>query len=164
MDVEIANEGPRPSGKARVLPWLVVWLVLMVPLVTMVSEDRSWGWDESMHVGLPATHMAQAVGTGDLREAANVALDCNQYPFVYPAFLATAEVLLGASDNPELFGRRVGRFVWSLGLLGLLLLSLELSFGMAESTRKLAAFFTLSLGLFSPLFMDYSGTRFPSSP
>ncbi|MFT4711107.1 MAG: hypothetical protein ACJAZ8_002092 [Planctomycetota bacterium] len=156
--------GSEVEGKQRFLPWFLLWLVLAIPMVLMVSEDRSWGWDESMHVGLPATHMAQAASTGDLGEAAQVALNCNQYPFVYPAVVASAELLFGAADNPELFGRRVGRFVWSLGLLGLLLLALELSVGLAESTRKLAAFFTICLGLFSPLFMDYSGTWFLEVP
>ena len=160
----MARLGDKDQGERRFLPWLLVWLVLAVPMVLMVNEDRSWGWDESMHVGLPATHMAHAVGSGDLGEAARVALDCNQYPFVYPTVVAAAELLFGAADNPEHFGRRVGRFVWSLGLLGLLLLSLELSVGLAESTRKLAAFFTLCLGLFSPLFMDYSGTWFLEVP
>ncbi len=160
-----AKEGGvgRPSLLRKfAFEWLA--LAVLLALGLLVDESRSWGWDESMHVGLPSTHMALALEVGEVREAVNVLLGCTQYPFVYPAFVAAAQVVSGNSNNPEVFGRRVGRWLWGLGLLGLALLTSEVTRKESALVRKLAVFFAFAFGLCSPLFMDYSATWFLEVP
>jgi len=161
---EITEKGGGSRGWLRkfAAEWLLLFVVICLGL--LVDDSRSWGWDESMHVGLPASHMALALEAGEVGEAVDVLLDCNQYPFVYPAFIACAEVLFGASDNPEMFGRSAGRMLWGLGLWGLALLAAELARRESATTRGLAMFFVVGLGLLSPLFMDYSATWFLEVP
>jgi hypothetical protein len=150
-------------------PWLGPWVGLLLGLVgaLTVSDARSLGWDESMHAALPAVRLELAAADGAWREAADVLLDCQQYPFVYPLSLALASALGGPEEATLRAASRLG---YGLGLAGLFLLvratvdRLRRSGATLPRSAELAPWLALALGATSPLFLAYSGTLFLEAP
>ena len=83
-----------------------------------ISMERSAGWDESMHVALPAARIALALRAGAAREAIDAVLDCSQYPFVHPALLGSIEFAIGVSERAA---RVLGTVLWATTHFGLFL-------------------------------------------
>jgi hypothetical protein len=127
----------------------------------------AWGWDESMHAGLPAARLAAAAQELDAGAAADTLLGCHQYPFVYPVVLAASESAFGITQRTA---RRTGRAVWALTLWGLFLLvrSAVLSAGRARGKElrggAFAPWLALAAGAASPLALGLSGTLFLEVP
>ncbi|MEO0652234.1 MAG: hypothetical protein AAFZ65_16285, partial [Planctomycetota bacterium] len=150
------RDAQHPSGISTALAGLIA-LVIGIAGAFGVSMERSLGWDEAMHAGLPAGRMAVAIEAGATREAVDVALDCQQYPPAYPVLLAATA---GADERAM---RATGRVVWAVGLFGL--------FGLARAAVRAngghgrrAGLLALALGASSPLAWAYSGTLFLEAP
>jgi hypothetical protein len=154
-----------PERRAPVWPAALLCVAFAAIGAVLVSDARSYGWDESMHAALPAARMALALGSGAVGEAADVALGCQQYPLVYPVALAAAELVLGAGEG---VARAFGRVVWGAGLLGLFLAAREavrVAGWPSDPVRaRLGPYVALALALLSPLAMQYSGTLFQEAP
>ncbi|QDU68856.1 hypothetical protein Pla86_39650 [Planctomycetes bacterium Pla86] len=129
--------------------------------------DRSLGWDESMHAALPAARMVLALKAGQTREAIDVALDCQQYPPVYPAFLATVQSIAGVGEG---VARAATRGLWALGLFGLFLLGraivdrIERDAVQPFAGAALVPWILPAIALTSPMALAFSGTLFLEIP
>jgi len=153
------------GARAALLPAAVVCAVFGVLGAALVDRGRSYGWDESMHAALPAARLVLAVKAGAWREAADVVLGCQQYPFVYPCALAAVELVAGISEG---VARATGRVVWAAGAFGIFLAAREAvrcAGWPAEPARaRLAPYAALALALLSPLALHFSGTLFQEAP
>jgi hypothetical protein len=150
-----ASAGRSNAELARIAVIVAACIVALVGALA-VDRTRTWGWDESMHAELPAARIALALRAGELGGAAHALVECEQYPFVYPAVLGAVQTVTGVS---EIACRRTGRVLWALAWLGLWFVFEELRrLGLAHASR--AATFALVLALASPLAMAYSGTLF----
>ncbi len=122
-----------------------------------VNLESTWGWDESTNVGMPARRIALAIERGEPSAVARVAVECQQYPFVWPAVLGLAQTVIGSS---EAAARRSTRLLWGLGLFALFLLAHRL----APDDARAAPWIALALGATSPLALAYSGSLFLEVP
>jgi hypothetical protein len=155
-----APSAPRGPGDRRAAAFLCFLVALVGALG--VSLEPTLAYDEAMHAALPAQRMAVALRAGELEQAADALLDCDRYPFVYPAVLAAVQFVLGPSD---LVMRRVGRVVWAAACFGLFLLTSETALRRAPRRGKVVApWLALILALTSPLAVSYSGTLFLEVP
>lgn len=149
------------GARAPLWPAALVCAVFGLLGAWLVDRDKSYGWDESMHAALPAARLVLALEAGELREAADVVLGCEQYPFVYPVLLASGELVFGISEG---VARALGRLVWGAGLFGVFLVAREataLAAWPAGAARaRLAPYLALALALLSPVALHYSGTLF----
>lgn len=103
-------------------PWTGALAAFLLGLFASlaVSMERTMGWDEAMHLAAPAVRIAEALREGELDEAATAVLSCERYPPLLPA----VHGLVGALFEPtELVMRRVQRWFWALGALGMFLLA-----------------------------------------
>lgn len=153
-------------------------LVLVLVLATViagvwgsrsVSAAATWGWDESMHAGLPAMRIAEHLKSIEPVAAAQVAVECQQYPFVVPATYGALGAAFAEVGTLEGFGRGLGRWVLALLALGVGLLGRELVravYERREDDREewFAALLGFALVMASPLCVDYSGTWFLEVP
>jgi len=156
------------------LTLLVLTFVAGVWGSARVSTASSWGWDESMHAGLPAARISAELGELDPIAAAQVAVECQQYPFVVPVVWGALAAVTGQGADVEDFGRGLGRWVLALLALGAALLARELVRALFETHEEqgrgidreewCAALVTFGLVLMSPLSVDYSGTWFLEVP
>lgn len=156
-------------------PAPLLYVLLLVTLVvgwmasSAVNTSSSWGWDESMHAGLPAMRMAEHMRAFEPVQAAQVAVECQQYPFVVPTVWAAANVVFSDVASMETFGRHVGRWGLVLLALGAALLGRELVRAVYERDQDdfeewFAALVSFGLVITSPLVVDYSGTWFLEVP
>ncbi|MCZ6598157.1 MAG: hypothetical protein O7B99_10995 [Planctomycetota bacterium] len=159
-------EKPSREGLPRLWPAAAVCALLGLYWAVSLTHVKSWGWDESMNAEMPAVRMLLAAQEGELRESAQVVLDCQQYPFVYPVALAAVQVFTGVSQSAA---RTFGRLVWALACFGLFLLGRELAAvqrGRAGPGRGdvLVPWLALTLGALSPLALSFSSTLFLETP
>ncbi|MCP3918279.1 MAG: hypothetical protein GY711_22255 [bacterium] len=153
-------------------PLYAMGLIALVCLLAFHAFDLaradvpSWGWDESMHAELPAARMALHAGRGEVREAGEALVACNQYPFVFPAVLAATQAVFGVT---EAVARGTAIGLWYVfGLLGLALLGLEIARAFwANGERPAPLGLALLLPIFallSPLVGRYAPTLFLEVP
>jgi hypothetical protein len=153
----------------RLFTWAPLLACLIFGLLTGggVSMERALGWDEAMHAQLPAARMALALDAGEPGAAIDVALECHQYPFVYPAVLAAVYTV---ADVDEGLGREVGRWIWAFGLLGVfcaarqLVRRLEDGGGRRKRRARWLPWLALGIAALSPLALAFSGTYFLETP
>jgi len=132
-----------------------------------VSLEHSWGWDEAWNVQYPAARMALRLERGELGEVGRVAVQCQQYPFVWPAVLGAVQTVTGISET---VARRSGRLLWGVGLLGLFLLARRLTLRLAEARGSpargdpLVPWIAMGLGACCPMALSFSGTLFLETP
>ena len=154
---------------ARLLSWSPLLACLLFGWIAGggVSTERALGWDEAMHAQLPAARMALALDAGEPGAAIDVALQCHQYPFVYPAALAAVYTVAGVD---EIVGRQVGRWIWAFGLFGVfcaarqLVRRLEESGGRRKRRARWLPWLALGIAALSPLALSFSGTYFLETP
>ena len=143
MDSPPANAAPADDTtrlEARLFLVLAAVLSLVVgwTFSAGVDDSRAWGWDESMHAGLPAERFALALEAGDGAAFFDVVHGSMQYPFAWPLLVGTVHALAsdaGAAVEPgedgtpgpglEHLGRRLGRWNLALLMFGLALLARE---------------------------------------
>ena len=169
-----ADDSTRLEARLFLALAAVLSLVVGWTFSAGVDDSRAWGWDESMHAGLPAERFALALEAGDGGAFFDVIHGSMQYPFAWPLVVGTAHALAsdaGAAVEPgedgtpgpglEHLGRRLGR--WSLGFMmfGLALLARECWRG---TRPPLGLVLAPLLVLGSPLLVDYSGTWFLEAP
>ena len=150
------------AGLLTVFLLALIWTVPFEP-------DHSWGWDESMHAALPAAKILTELEAGEPVDALRVVvLDCQQYPFAYPAFLALVQGVFGFSET---VARLASRLLFCVGLFGLFLLAGEVVRTLrtrrgfeAERSATRIAFGALAFGALCPLAFAYSGTLFQEVP
>lgn len=145
---------------------LLVCLVFGFVYAGNVSMERSMGWDEAMHVQWPAARMGLAMSDGEVGEVFATAHDSSQYPFVYPAILATAQNVFGMTEG---VARAFGRWLWAFGCFGLFLLVREALRGRGASDPPVrgagtAPWIAMLFGMTSPLAILFSGTLFLETP
>ncbi|MEE8468263.1 MAG: hypothetical protein V3T22_07395 [Planctomycetota bacterium] len=136
---------------------LALFLALTYQLFVHAGRNvDSWGWDESTHAELPAARMV----VGDVGQAVDALMQCEQYPFVFPLVLAAGQALFGVSEN---VARGVAFGLWVLvGLSALALLGRELGRGSGRSTELALALPLLSCT--SPLVWRYAPSLFLEVP
>lgn len=147
------RERPLPP----VLGLLIVFLVCAHASHFHRSDIPAWGWDESMHLELPAARLVYEDGFEARLEAI---YDCDQYPFVAPAWHAVWQGLFGVNET---VARRTAFFTWIvLGLGGLWLLArrLAVSMGLGEELAPLA----VTLAFLSPLVWRFAPSLFLEVP
>jgi hypothetical protein len=133
-----------------------------------LAPSPAFGWDESMHVGLPAARMRLAVAEGRIGAAFDALLDCAQYPFAQPLFLAIAPSQLASTDTDV---RHWVIFQWAATLVGsFVLVRSALRRRDAEPSdvdgdrADLAAWVAFTLAALSTLSLIYAGTLFLEVP
>ncbi len=157
--------GEAVAGALRTLA--VIFAVLLLGIggcwTSGVSNDSSLGWDESHHAGAPAAAMALQLRAGHPISAAQVAVECQQYPFVYPAYLASVQTVFGVSERTA---RRSSRALWVLGLVGIALCGVTLGRCLRpEPDGALpVALLAAMVALGSPIALAFSGTLFLEVP
>lgn len=165
QSIESASRARRRSGAVALAALLA--LVLGAVGARAVSLERSLGWDESMHAALPAARILLAARAGELREAADVVLDCQQYPPAYPLYLAASQALFGLDER---VARGASRALWAAGLFGLFLLGRATVRRLARDGRgpvrgaALVPWLLPAIGLLSPMALAFSGTLFLEVP
>jgi len=146
-----------------VLVTLALCLFLGLSYQLFVHAGRnvdSWGWDESMHAELPAARMV----LGDVGQALDALMECEQYPFVFPVVLAAGQTLFGVSEN---VARGTAFGLWVLvGLSALALLGRELgrSIGPGRGRSTELALALPLLSFTSPLVWRYAPSLFLEVP
>jgi hypothetical protein len=156
-----------PASLPRADAWVAVLLSAALSVFWAVSLwPAAAGWDESMHVQLPATRMLLALEQGELREACDALLSCSQYPFAWPAALALLQLVTGLSEHAC---RVLTTVAWCATILGVFLLAREVVIAL-RTTRsprafdRLAPFLAMLLAALCPLALAYSGTLFLEVP
>lgn len=158
--------GVKEAGGAQTLRAVVAVCLLGLFWTIPMRDVSAWGWDESMHSGLPAVRMLLGSAAGDWASVSDAIHGCNQYPFVWPLCLAAVQAVC---DISEFACRVAGTWIWCFALLGLFQLVREVvlrSRGTAPARRgdDLAPWLALGLGALSPLPLAYSGTLFLEVP
>lgn len=154
-------------SRLKTLAPLLACLLLGLAGARGVSLEDAMGWDEAMHVQLPAARMSLALDAGEPRSAIDVALECYQYPFAYPAALAAAYGVFGVDEQ---LGRQIGRLTWALGLLGIfcaarqLVRRLEEGGGRRKRRERWLPWLAMGVAALSPLALAFSGTYFLETP
>ncbi len=162
MDAERAavSEEARALRRHR-LAAAAVGALLALVWALPVSREHTWGWDESMHAELPAVRMLLAARAAEPGEAFGALLDCQQYPFAYPAALAALQGFTGVS---ELACRAFGRVLWALTCLGVFLLVQEVARRGRGGADHLAPWLAMAFAAASPMGLAFSGTLFLEVP
>ncbi|MDF1800422.1 MAG: hypothetical protein P1V81_14685 [Planctomycetota bacterium] len=93
------DEPSTAAGRAYLAVAALLALVVGLLFAGSVDSSRAWGWDESMHAGLPAAPIALPLDAGDLGEVAEVLHGCMQYPFVWPLAVGSAFALGRAASE-----------------------------------------------------------------
>src|SRR4029079_17079786 len=88
-------EGGTNRGTLGLLAAGAVALGLALYWTHGIPRTPAMGWDESTNAGLPAARMLLSLRSGDVRGACEVLLGCSQYPFLYPAYLASVQAVFG---------------------------------------------------------------------
>src|SRR5690348_11400431 len=112
------TEPPNLRSRSTVMA-AVVALGLVVWWIATLPGSPTYGWDESMHVALPAARMRIELFEGHPGLAFEALLDCAQYPFVQPVALAFVQSIFGGSEH---VARAFGLLEWGATLFGLFLL------------------------------------------
>jgi hypothetical protein len=142
-------------------PLVVLALALFLGLTyqLFIQAGRnidSWAWDESMHAELPAARMV----VGEVGDAVDALMECEQYPFVFPVVLAAGQAVFGVSEN---VARGIAFALWVLvGLSALALLGRELGRSSGRSAELGLALPLLSFT--SPLVWRYAPSLFLEVP
>ncbi|HIG10707.1 MAG: hypothetical protein ABGY71_06160 [bacterium] len=145
----------------------LVALLLFCSWGLSLPASPAWGWDESMHVQLPAARMLVAAGEGSFDLVSAAFLDCQQYPPMWPMVLACVQAVFGLSEQ---VARLASLGAWCLTLFGLFLLGLELARAQrssplqAERYEGTLAWLLMGFGALSPLCLHYAGTLFLEIP
>ena len=161
---------PRSGDRRRGWAWsprvaALLAIVLGVIGANGVSMERSMGWDEAMHLAVPAAGMAEELAAGDVPGAVRVALTCERYPPFVPAVHAVVGAVLAPT---ELVMRRTQRWFWALGALGMFLLARALC--SREPDDELppgvggAPLLAFALWILCPLAIAFGGTLFLEVP
>jgi len=134
----------------------LVCALLALAWIAPMGATIRWGWDETMHVGLPAWRMLAALQATDLTRFFDAVHACDRYPFAYPALLAVEQGLFGVSEH----GARVlGTVVWCCALLAIFAVARR-----AEPERRHAAWFALFAAACCPLALSFAGTAMLEVP
>jgi hypothetical protein len=131
-----------------------VWLALTVP------SSPAMGWDESMHVALPAARVVLGARAGEVGAAIQALLDCAQYPPVWPAFLGLIQ-LPGGID--EAGARAVASLAWA-GALGFVFVIARRAARSSGVDLGVAGWAALAFGMSCPLAASFAGTLFLEVP
>lgn len=133
--------------------------------IATLPTSPTYGWDESMHVVLPAERMRVALAEGRIGLAFDALLDCAQYPFVEPVLLAFVQSLFGASES---VARALGIVEWCATILGVFVLTRLVIESMDPERRPPAAWIAPWLAFvfaaLSPLALGFAGTLFLEIP
>jgi hypothetical protein len=134
----------------------LVCALLALAWVLPLEATLAWGWDETMHVALPAWRMLSAFQGADLARFFEALHACERYPFAYPLLVAFEQGLFGVSEH----GARVlGTLVWCATLLVVFAGARR-----AAPDRGQAAWFTLLLAATCPLALSFAGTTMLEVP
>src|SRR5262245_31220572 len=155
------SDEPRPLRRRAELWAGLVCVALAIVWIATLPATPAYGWDESMHVALPAARMRIALRAGEIGTAFDALLGCAQYPFVQPVMLACVQSILGGSES---VARAFGLFEWAITLLGVFVLVRLALQSMPEDQRPrgaaIAPWIALALGASSPLGVAFGGTLF----
>ena len=157
---------PRPARNARWSSWWALGLLgIGVACLGWFGLDvrTAWGWDETMHAELPAARMLLHLRRGEVSEAFDVLLACDQYPFVWPVVLATAQWLFGLG---EAVARSIGWIAYALLLAVTGRLAWSAARGTSPELESRAAVAPLALTALatSPLALGFAPLLFLELP
>lgn len=134
----------------------LVCALLALVWVLPMSASLAWGWDETMHVALPAWRLSGAFKTVDFVRFFDALHACDRYPFVYPLLVAFEQSLFGVSEHGV---RVLGTLLWCATLLVIFAATRR-----AEPDRGQAACFAFTLAAASPLALGFAGTAMLETP
>ncbi len=148
------------------LAGLLVLVLIPAHLVNAVGREvSSLGWDESMHVALPAAKMLLWGQEGEVKGILQTIFNCQQYPPVYPLFISAGQGVLGVSqDNARLLA--LGLWVL-LGSWGVFRLGRAIANDLARvGTAPRSEFWCVPLAFFcmAPLVWRFASTLFLEVP
>ncbi len=155
---------PNPRSRSIVMAALVA-LGLTIWWIATLPGSPTYGWDESMHVALPAARMRTALFEGHPGQAFDALLGCAQYPFVQPVALAFVQSIFGGSEH---VARAFGLFEWGATLVGMfVLVRTALSSSPAWAPvfmSQFAAWMAFAFAVLSSLSLIFAGTLFLEVP
>lgn len=137
---------------------LLVLALALAQVPNSLRAQNAWGWDETMHVGLPAWRMVVGASTGSWSDVADALHDCERYPFVGPVALAIAQAVHGISGGSAI---ALGRYVWCATLLGVLWTAREIARALqqdGEAPSHSAGLLALACAATSGLALGFAGT------
>jgi len=140
-------------------------IALAVIWIATLPSNLTYGWDESMHVALPAERMRIALAEGEFGLAFEALLSCAQYPFVEPVLLACVQSVFGASEQ---VARAFGIVEWCATIFGVFVLTRLVIESLPADRRPRAAFvapwLAFAFAALSPLALGFAGTLFLEIP
>ncbi len=137
-------------------PATVVCALLALAWILPLEATIAWGWDETMHVALPAWRMLSAFQGADLARFFDALHACERYPFAYPLLVAVEQGLFGVSEHGV---RVLGTLVWCATLLVVFACARR-----AAPERGHAAWFALLFAATCPLALSFAGTAMLEVP
>lgn len=138
----------------RRLAALAAGLLALIAFLTLPAT-RAHGWDEAMHLELPAARMLVALQQGEWGWFSDAFLDCSQYPPGWPLALAAWQGVCGIS---ELSARALNCLALGGLAFGVFLCAL------AAARNLHAAWMGFALVALSPLCWAYGGSLFLEVP
>jgi hypothetical protein len=148
-----STSDPAEALPRRIAPLAALLLALLAFLTLPASPAH--GWDEAMHLELPAARMLVAMQQGAWSAWADAFLDCSQYPPGWPLVLSLWQGLCGIGETSA---RALGCL--SLGLLAHAVYLVALA--AARDAR--VAWLGFSIVALSPLCWAYGSTLFLEVP
>src|SRR5690349_22052088 len=156
----MSSTEPRVFHARSVLLAALVAVGLAAWWIATLPASPTYGWDESMHVALPAARMRIALLEGRPGQAFDALLGCAQYPFVQPVALAFVQAFFGASEH---VARAFGIVEWAATLVGVFVLCSSLE-SVREQRAHLAAWLAFAFVALSSLSLVFAGTLFLEVP
>jgi len=148
-----STSDPAEALLRRIAPLAALLLALLAFLTLPASPAH--GWDEAMHLELPAARLLVAMQQGAWSAWADAFLDCSQYPPGWPLVLSLWQGLCGIGEtSARAFG------CLSLGLLAHAVYLVALA--AARDAR--VAWLGFSIVALSPLCWAYGSTLFLEVP
>ncbi len=144
----------RRTALPRLAALLAGALLALIAFLTL-PDTRAHGWDEAMHLELPAARMLVALQQGEWGAFGDAFLDCSQYPPGWPLVLSLWQSVCGISESSA---RALGCL--SLGMLafGVYLV------GLAAARSALVAWLGFAIVALSPLCWAYGSSLFLEVP
>lgn len=155
----------RPFSTRGLLVAALAALGLASAWIATLPSSPTYGWDESMHVALPAARLRLALAAGEFGLAWDALLDCAQYPFVQPVALALVQGVFGATER---VARAFGIVEWCATLFGVFVLARIVIESLEPERRPpaavLAPWLAFAFAALSPLALGFAGTLFLETP
>jgi hypothetical protein len=157
LDNSTTDPAEANGRRAAVLQAAAMAAAALLALLAFLTlpDTRAHGWDEAMHLELPAARMLVALQQGEWGEWGDALLDCSQYPPGWPLVLSLWQSVCGIGESSA---RALSCLSLGLFALGVYLV------GFAVARNALVAWLGFAIVALSPLCWAYGGSLFLEVP